>query len=66
MRDGDRILKIDGRDAEKWSHEQVVNEIIKAKNDFSLTVIDERSDNARLKNRPFIFRMMKGNGFIIF
>ena len=51
---------IDGVNAEKWSHEKVVNEILKAKNDFSLTVIDDRSDDARLKNRPFMFRIMKG------
>jgi len=62
MRDGDRILKINGINAEKWSHEKLVSEIIKAKNDFALTVIDERSDDARLKNRPFMFRIMKAKG----
>ena len=60
LRDGDRILAIDGINAEKFTHEKIVAEIIKAKNDFSLTVIDERSDDARLKNRPFMFRIMKG------
>ena len=56
------FLAIDSINAEKWSHEKIVAEIIKAKNDFSLTVIDERSDDARLKNRPFMFRIMKGKG----
>ncbi|CBY19129.1 unnamed protein product [Oikopleura dioica] len=62
LRDGDRILKIDGINAEKWSHENVVETIVSAKNDFTLTVIDERSDDARLKNRPYIFKIMKGKG----
>lgn len=62
LRDGDRVLEINGNDATKMTHEQIVEAIKVSGNEFSFRVIDERSDDIKMKNKPYLFRIVKGKG----
>ena len=53
---------------ERYSHEQVVDLIKKAGNEIKFLVIDERSDDVKAKNKPYLFRIVQGKsgyGFYI-
>lgn len=68
LRDGDRIIEINGSNCERFSHEQVVDLIKKAGNEIKFLVIDERSDDVKAKNKPYLFRIVQGKsgyGFYI-
>ena len=62
LRDGDRILELNGEDATKMRHEDLVEQIKMSGNEIHFRVIDERSDDIKMKNKPYLFRIVKGKG----
>ena len=62
MRDGDRVLEIFGENADEFTHEALVDKIKMAGNEIVFRVIDERSDDSKMKNKPYLFRIVKGKG----
>ena len=62
LRDGDRILELNGETIDKMSHEDCVEKIKLSGNEMVFRVIDERSDDIKNKNKPFLFRIVKGKG----
>ena len=65
LRDGDRIIEINGVNCERLSHEQVVDFIKKSGNEIKFLVIDERSDDVKAKNKPILFRIIQGKQRIL-
>ena len=43
-------------------HEDIVEAIKMSGNEMVFRVIDERSDDIKMKNKPFLFRIVKGKG----
>lgn len=62
LRDGDRVLEVNGEDISKMRHEDVVEMIKMSGNEIHFRVIDERSDDIKMKNKPYLFRIVKGKG----
>lgn len=62
LRDGDRVLELNGEDISKMTHEELVEAIKMSGNEIHFRVIDERSDDIKMKNKPYLFRIVKGKG----